>query len=533
MLRKTLFCAVILVLGITLVFAESTVRKQAVVLTSSGNVFSLSPDTYDHSVARMYETPAYRQDDSLWYGSLVYNNALGLTAGGTFEFAIRLTPTELGPFTGWTISGIKFHKFSGDLNNVVKVYDDGTATTPGAMITSEPYTSSAPDEWVTVMLSNPVTIPGTGDLWCSVEVTHTAGTYPASMDAGPAIDGKGDWIYFNNSWQEIQNLGFDNNWLIIVYLESGGSGDPDIDCTPNPLVFSAKGYDGQLDFTYRTYPQKIDEELKEKMENSSANELLPVIVEFDKNIDTQFLYNLVKDLPKSSRRSITINTLQEFTAEYQNDVMEYLESMAGEGKVDRLSELWLTNSIGMMATKNVIEQIANHPTIALIWLDDKLTKPFGRKTEYGIGGETPESREIVWGVLRINADDAWAEGYTGAGVVVGHIDTGCNYNHNDLSSHMWDGGGSYPNHGWDYINNDNDPMDTHGHGTHTAGTVASDGTAGSQCGAAPDAEIMVLRGVPGSMRVLQNCVNFCLIQGADVITMSAGWDSAAAGGSWN
>jgi len=235
-LRRALFCTVILVLGITLVFAESTIRKQAVAITSSGNVFSLSPDTYDHSVARMYETPDYRQDDSLWYGSLVYNNALGLTAGGTFEFAIRLTPTELGPFTGWTISGIKFHKYSGNLNNVVKVYDNGTATTPGGMITSEPYTSSAPDEWVTVMLSSPVTIPGTGDLWCSVEVTHAAGTFPASMDAGPAIDGKGDWIYFNNAWQEIQDLGFNNNWLIIAYLEQTGA-EPDIEISLDTLEF--------------------------------------------------------------------------------------------------------------------------------------------------------------------------------------------------------------------------------------------------------------------------------------------------------
>jgi serine protease AprX len=310
-------------------------------------------------------------------------------------------------------------------------------------------------------------------------------------------------------------------------------GEPDIDCTPNPLVYNAKDYDGELEFTYRMYPQRISEELQEKMANSTAHELLPVIVEFNKIINTQFLYNLVEDLPKDSRRNITINTLQDFTTEYQHDVWNYLESMETEGKVERLSQLWLTNSIGMNVTKDVIGQISNHPRIAYIWLDDKLTQPHGRKTEAGYDEAVQDGREIVWNVSRVNADDVWGIGYTGDGVVVGHIDTGCNYNHNDLSSHMWDGGSSYPNHGYDYIDNDNNPMDTHGHGTHTAGTVSSDGTAGSNCGVAPDALMMILRGVPGSMSVLQNCVNFCLSQGADVITMSAGWDSAGAGGSWN
>jgi hypothetical protein len=334
-------------------------------------------------------------------------------------------------------------------------------------------------------------------------------------------------------WSWSVNPGLNGDLMIRAVVEYVEAGDPDIDCTPNPLVYNAKGYDGQLEFTHRMYSQKIAEELQEKMEHSQAGELLPVIVEFDKLIDTQFLYNLVKNLPKPSRRSMTINTLQDFTKEYQQDVMDYLESMQAEGKVDGLSQLWLTNSIGMKATKAIIEQIADHPGIALIWLDDKLTQPYGRKMEGSYDEAVQDAREIVWNVTTVNADDVWALGYTGDGAIVGHIDTGCNYNHNDLSTHMWDGGGSYPHHGWDYISNDNDPMDTDGHGTHTCGTVSSDGTAGSQCGVAPDAIMMILRGVPGTLTVLQNCVNFCLNHGAEVLTMSAGWDSAGAGGSWN
>ncbi len=534
MLKKLLLGVLIISVGCGILAADDAlIAKKTAVFVEGGSAFSLCPNPVEFTSAEPAASPSSRQDDSLWYGTLVYNNAIGLTSGGTFEFAIRLTPTELGPYAGWNISGIKFHKHTGNLNNVVKVYDDGTQTNPGSMLTQEAYTSSGTDEWVTVMLSSPVAISGTGDLWCSVEATHNAGEYPATCDVGPAVDYKGDWLYLSGAWSEAQGYGFDVNWCIIAYLESGGGGDPDIDCTPNPLVFNAKDYQGQLEFASRIYPEKIDERLQEKMGNSSADELLPVIVEFDKTIDTQFLYNLVKNLPKSSRRNITITTLQDFTDEYQHDVMEYLRSMEHAGKVDRLSQLWLTNSIGMKAKKAVIEEIAAYPHIALIWLDDKLNQPHGRKTESGYEETAIENgREIVWNVSTVNADDVWGLGYTGDGIVVGHIDTGCNYNHNDLNTHMWDGGSSYPNHGWDYIDGDNNPMDTNGHGTHTAGTVASDGTAGSNCGVAPDALMMILRAVPGGLTELQSSINFCITQGADVITMSAGWDSAGAGGSW-
>ena len=300
----------------------------------------------------------------------------------------------------------------------------------------------------------------------------------------------------------------------------------------NPLDVSAKAYSNSLEFTYRNYPEKIDKRLKEKMEGASLDELLPVIIECDKFIDTDFLYNQVKGMGKADRRAFTINTLQEFTSSYQEDVYEYLESMENAGKVDRLSQLWLTNSIGMKASKEVIEEVLKHPRVALIWLDDKHLKPHIVRGESTEVNNTPESRAVVWNVQKINAHLVWPLGYTGQNIIVGHIDTGVNYNHVDLADHLWDGGASYPNHGWDFDNNDNNPMDDHGHGTHTAGTVAGDGTAGTETGVAPDAQIMILKAL-GGLTIFQNAVNFALNHDADVMTMSAGWDSANAGASWN
>jgi hypothetical protein len=77
---------------------------------------------------------------------------------------------------------------------------------------------------------------------------------------------------------------------------------------------------------------------------------------------------------------------------------------------------------------------------------------------------------------QIGADSVWAKyGVTGAGVRIGVIDTGIDYMHPDL------GGGFGPGHkvagGWDFVNNDADPSDDNGHGTHVAGIAAADGLA--------------------------------------------------------
>ncbi len=144
--------------------------------------------------------------------------------------------------------------------------------------------------------------------------------------------------------------------------------------------------------------------------------------------------------------------------------------------------------------------------------------------EGGNGG-----KEITWNVTKVNAPAVWSLGYTGTGIKVGVLDTGVNYNHVDLADHMWTDP-SYPNHGYDFANSDNNPMDDHGHGTHCAGTVAGDGTAGSQTGMAPNATIIALKvldaGGSGQESGVWAAIQFIVDHGGDVISMSLGWQQA-------
>jgi len=141
----------------------------------------------------------------------------------------------------------------------------------------------------------------------------------------------------------------------------------------------------------------------------------------------------------------------------------------------------------------------------------------------------------------IGALSAWSVSKGSDSIVVAVIDTGVDYSHPDLAANIWtnpgeiagngidDDGNGYVDdvHGWDFINNDNDPMDDNGHGTHCAGVIGAVGNNGvGISGVNQKVKIMPLKFLradgTGDVAASLNAIAYARKMGANVISCSWG-----------
>lgn len=137
----------------------------------------------------------------------------------------------------------------------------------------------------------------------------------------------------------------------------------------------------------------------------------------------------------------------------------------------------------------------------------------------------PKSSSTV--INNFNLAGAWDQQTDCQSVPIAVVDTGINYNHEDLKANLWDGGSSFPNHGYDFVANDSTPMDENGHGTHVAGIIgASGGNATGSSGVCWRASLMAVRVLDGSgtgtTADIVKGLDFARLHGARVVNMSLG-----------
>ncbi len=108
---------------------------------------------------------------------------------------------------------------------------------------------------------------------------------------------------------------------------------------------------------------------------------------------------------------------------------------------------------------------------------------------------------------------------TTASAQICEIDTGVDYAHPDLAANIIKG--------WDFVNNDADPMDDMGHGTHVAGIMAAVKNNGIGIAGVSSGKVMAVKALDaqgsGTNFDIANAITYCANQAANkVITMSLG-----------
>lgn len=141
----------------------------------------------------------------------------------------------------------------------------------------------------------------------------------------------------------------------------------------------------------------------------------------------------------------------------------------------------------------------------------------------------------------INIRKAWEITRGSKEIILAVIDTGIDPDHPDIVDNLWKKPGTFKSktvkgkkletfeYGWDFVKNEANPRDTHGHGTHVAGIIGATAKANAgAAGVAPHVSIMAIRYYSPHVSGAENLANtvkaihYAIDNGAHVINYSGG-----------
>jgi subtilisin family serine protease len=213
------------------------------------------------------------------------------------------------------------------------------------------------------------------------------------------------------------------------------------------------------------------------------------------------------------------------------DLQQVKANLAQDPRVEAV-ELNYTVSLNQFSNIFDFNQLFNDASIQETPSDPRLNELWGLNNTGQSGGTLDAD---------IDAPEAWDLQKGSENVVVAVIDTGVDYNHQDLAANMWtnsgeiagdgidnDGNGYKDDvRGYDFINKDNDPMDDYSHGSHVAGTIGAVGNNNiGVVGVSQNVSIMPLKihlsDGKTSLDAIVKAINYATQKGAKVINGSYG-----------
>ncbi|OGO54079.1 MAG: hypothetical protein A2V85_12235 [Chloroflexi bacterium RBG_16_72_14] len=195
------------------------------------------------------------------------------------------------------------------------------------------------------------------------------------------------------------------------------------------------------------------------------------VVEFTDRADLKGAAR-IKDHAK--RGQFVLDALRATALRSQQDARAIVKATKGA----KARSYWLTNVLVVEGDAKLAAKLARAPGVSLVRAPKSypLVEPVETGAAILAAAGDPE-----WGVAKIRADEAWAMGVLGSGVVVANIDTGVDYQHpalvNQYRGNVGDGTFDHNFNWWDPTGIcGSEPCDNVFHGTHTMGTmVGGDG----------------------------------------------------------
>ncbi|TLY31748.1 MAG: hypothetical protein E6K56_04360, partial [Ignavibacteria bacterium] len=170
-----------------------------------------------------------------------------------------------------------------------------------------------------------------------------------------------------------------------------------------------------------------------------------------------------KDKSRTARLQSAISAARADHGQFKSDLPAIEATLRAQSRVPfsapnatiRYEYLTALNGVAITSSRRVLDEISKLPYVESVDEDVEVKA-------------LDDSSNAL-----IEAPLLWNIGIHGDSIDIGIIDTGIDYFHEAL------GGAAFPNSkvvgGYDFIHNDNDPLDDNGHGTHVAGIAAGKG----------------------------------------------------------
>lgn len=227
--------------------------------------------------------------------------------------------------------------------------------------------------------------------------------------------------------------------------------------------------DGEGDYVYFNSDNKVEKSNSSNVANiegkiiylPSKEEEIRVIIKLKNQSLSSYKSSFAKENQQLTTLEIAQLNLYATKLNFEHtSLLSDIESKGIQFKVTR-NFIYIFNGISGITSKSDISRLKEIYEIGNVYIDNEVTINLQDSVPM-IGADQ------VWQMV-----DSYGQSITGQGIEVAIIDTGIDYTHLDL------GGGFGPGYkvtqGYDFVNNDVDPFDDNGHGTHCAGIVAADG----------------------------------------------------------
>ena len=192
------------------------------------------------------------------------------------------------------------------------------------------------------------------------------------------------------------------------------------------------------------------------------------------------------------KSDITPEEIKNFYKDFQSDFGLEEKKSLGDGNHGKPTTKLVKTSTTV--NSEIIEKLKADPRVEfaepdyIITIDTINTNDTYRNLLWGLDN-TGQTVNNVAGTpdADIDAPEAWGISTGSSNIIVGIIDTGVYYSHEDLSANIWTNPGEIAGngldddlngyvddiHGWNAISNSGNPLDDNGHGTHVAGTIGA------------------------------------------------------------